>query len=279
MASWFRRVANSTLAVPAAVSIGSRAAFPWRRLGWTLLPVVAPAIVLLSWAAAVQSGVVSRQVLVPPEQVLATFFQLAGSGELSRHLLKSLMRLAVGFAIGGSLGLILGVAMGGSRRIEQLVHPLFSVLRQVPTIALIPALILILGIEETFKIVIVAKATFFPVALAAFRGVRSIPRQYLEVAAVHRVPSWLLATKVLVPATLPHVVAGVRTSLGRSWMMLVASELIAADCGIGQMMEMGRQMFRIDVVMVGVFLTGTIGLVLDGSVRLAERRLAPWKYR
>lgn len=270
---------DTTLAVPAAINLGSRSAFPWRGLGWVLLPCVAPAIVLLAWAGAVQLDLVSRQVLVPPGQVLTAFLQLARSGELSRHLLKSLMRLGVGFAVGGSLGLALGVAMGGSRRIEEVVHPFFSVVRQVPSIALIPALILILGIEEGFKIVIVAKATFFPVALAAFRGVRSIPRHYLEVAAVHRVPRWLLATKVLVPATLPHVVAGVRTSLGRSWMVLVASELIAADCGIGQMMEMGRQMFRIDVVMVGVFLTGAIGLALDGSVRLVEKRLAPWKYR
>jgi sulfonate transport system permease protein len=87
----------------------------------------------------------------------------------------------------------------------------------------------------------------------------------------------VLVTRLFVPATVPHVVAGIRTSLGRSWMVLVAAELVAAESGLGQMMEMGRQMFRIDVVMVGVFVTGVVGLVLDGGVRLLERRLSRWK--
>jgi sulfonate transport system permease protein len=267
-------------AFPKALALPERTAqraVPWVRLVWFVLPLVAPAALLLVWSAAVNLDVVSRQVLVPPRQVLATFVNLVSSGELAMHLRKSLTRLAFGFAIGASLGLVLGVAMGSSRRTEELVAPVFRVARQIPSIALIPALILILGVEEALKIVIVAKATFFPVALAAFEGVRQIPRPYLEVAAVNRVPPYVLVTKLLVPATVPSIVAGVRLSLGRSWMVLVASELMAADSGVGQMMEMGRQMFRIDVVMVGVFVTGAIGLTLDGGVRLIERRLARWK--
>jgi sulfonate transport system permease protein len=167
--------------------------------------------------------------------------------------------------------------MGASTRVEALVSPVFRMARQLPTIALIPALILVFGVEETFKLVVVAKASFFPVALAAFEGVRQIPRAYLDVAAVNRLPARVLVTQLLVPATIPHVVAGVRTSLGRSWMILVASELVAADSGLGQMMEMGRQMFRIDVVMVGVLTAGAVGLALDAGVRWAERRLTRWQ--
>jgi len=242
-----------------------------------VLPLAAPLALLLCWAVTVRLDVVSSQVLVPPGKVLATFVHLARSGELARNLEKSLIRLLVGFSVGASSGLALGIAMGASRVVEQMASPLFQVVRQVPSVALIPALILILGVDETFKIVIVAKATLFPIALAAFQGVRSVPKLYLEVAAVHRLPAHALVRRLLVPATVPHVVAGVRTSLGRAWMVLVASELVAADSGVGQMMEMGRQMFRIDVVMVGVFMTGLVGLLFDGAVRLVERRVARWK--
>jgi sulfonate transport system permease protein len=273
------RTLTITQAVPAtglATPFEART-LSWRRLGWLVLPAAAPLAILLAWSAAVQLELVSRQVLVPPEKVLATFLHLLSTGELAMHVGKSMTRLALGFAAGASSGLALGVAMGASPRVEEAVAPLFRVTRQIPSIALLPALILILGVGESFKIVVVAKASFFPVALAAFEGVRQIPRPYLDVAAVHRLPARVLLTRLLIPATVPHVVAGVRTSLGRSWMILVASELVAADSGLGQMMEMGRQMFRIDVVMVGVFVTGVVGLALDGGVRLLERRLGRWK--
>jgi sulfonate transport system permease protein len=241
------------------------------------LPFFAPLALLALWQLATVSGFVSRQVLIPPAQVLATFIELSKSGELAGHLSESLVRLGLGFALGGTLGLGFGVAMGLSKRVEEYAAPIFQAVRQIPSIALIPAFILIFGVEETFKIVLIVKACFFPVALAALNGVKDIPRHFLEVGAVYRLPRWAMLKLVVLPAILPPIVAGVRISLGRSWIILVAAELMAADRGIGQMMEMGRQMFRLDVVMVGVFMTGVIGLGLDTSVRLAERSMSRWR--
>ncbi len=242
-----------------------------------VLPFLAPLALLALWQLVTATGWVSRQVLVPPVQVFETFLELVKSGELAGHLRESLVRLGLGFALGGTLGLAFGVAMGVSKRVEDYAAPLFQAVRQVPSIALIPAFILVFGVEETFKIVLIVKACFFPVALAALNGVKDIPRQFLEVGAVYRLPRLSLLRLVVLPATLPPIVAGVRLSLGRSWIILVAAELMAADRGIGQMMEMGRQMFRLDVVMVGVFMTGVIGLGLDTSVRLAELRMTRWR--
>jgi sulfonate transport system permease protein len=250
-----------------------------RRWAERALPFLAPLALLGLWQLVTASELVSRQVLVPPGQVFATFLELAKSGELFGHLRESLVRLGLGFALGGTLGLAFGVAMGVSKRVEEYAAPLFQAVRQVPSIALIPAFILIFGVEETFKIILIVKACFFPVALAALNGVKDIPRQFLEVGAVYRLPRWSLLKLVILPATLPPIVAGVRISLGRSWIILVAAELMAADRGVGQMMEMGRQMFRLDVVMVGVFMTGLIGLGLDTSVRLAERSMSRWRQR
>ncbi len=241
------------------------------------MPWIAPAALFACWTLVAAQGLVSHQILVSPAQVARAFGDLWSSGELRHHLVKSLVRLVTGFGIGATLGLAVGVLMGVSRGVEYAVAPAFHAARQIPSIALIPMLILLLGVEEPLKIVVVAKSSFFPVALAAVYGVKQIPRTYLEVAAVHRLPRWDRAWKLVIPAAAPSLVAGLRIALGRSWLVLVACELMAADSGLGQMMEMGRQMFRIDVVMVGVFLTGTIGLILDQSIRLLERRLADWK--
>ncbi len=254
-----------------------RARFGSARLRAVAVPLAAPAALFACWTLAVSHGVVSPQILVSPMQVVRAFGSLWSTGELTHHLIRSLFRLVTGFGIGAGLGLAVGLAMGVSPRVEHSVAPSFHAARQIPSIALIPLLILILGVGEPLKIVIVAKSSFFPVALAVIHGLKQVPRAYLDIAAVHRLTRWDRICRLLIPATAPPLVAGLRIALGRSWLVLVASELMAADSGLGQMMEMGRQMFRMDVVMVGVFLTGTIGLVLDQSVRLFERRLAQWK--
>lgn len=241
--------------------------------------LVSPLLLLAAWQATATAGLFPAQVLVPPSEVVATFRDLIATRELQAHLGESLFRLAIGFAAGAAAGLIFGIALALSKMMERLFGPLFQAVRQVPVIAFIPMLILIFGIEDLFKIVIVAKAAFFPVALATSDSIKGIPRRYFDVAAVYRLPLLPLVTRIVIPATVPPVLTGLRISLSRSWMVLVAAELLAADSGIGQMMEMGRQMFRIDVVMVGVLVTGLIGFALDRSLKLLERRLGRWRTR
>jgi sulfonate transport system permease protein len=239
--------------------------------------LLSPILALAVWVGVSGAGLVPEQLVVPPAAVVDAVIELVDSGELAEHLQKSLFRLFWGFAAGASLGLFFGVLMGLFKTVEVYFSPLFNVVRQVPSIAFIPMLILIFGIEETFKIVIVAKAAFFPVALAAYDSVKGIPKNYFEVARVYRCPAWPLVKNVVVPTTVPQILTGLRLSLGRSWMVLVAAELMAADSGIGQMMEAGRQMFRMDIVVVGVLITGLIGFSLDRGFKYFELRLVRWK--
>ena len=232
---------------------------------------------LLLWQLASASGVFPPQVLVPPSEVVATLAQLWRNGELTGHLGTSLFRLVFGFLAGAATGLAFGTAIALSKLLEALFAPLFQAVRQVPVLAFIPMLVLLLGIEERFKIVVVAVAVFFPVALATFDGVRAIPKSYFEVARLYRTPVLPFVTRILLPAAIPPVLTGLRLGLTRGWLVLVACELLAADSGIGQMMEMGRQMFRIDVVLAGVFVSGLVGFFLDRSVKLVERRFVRWK--
>lgn len=243
------------------------------RLSW----FVSPLAVLLVWALVANAGLFPTQLLVPPQHVWEAFVDLLGSGELREHLQNSLSRLAIGFTIGAGAGLLFGTAMALSKSVEAYCSPLFHTLRQIPSIALIPMFILLFGVEETFKILIVTKAAFFPVALATSEGVKGIPRSHFEVAEVYRLPLFSLLKDVAFPAAAPPIVTGLRISLSRAWMVLVAAELLAADTGLGQMIEMSRQMMRIDIVMVGVVVTGLIGFILDYGFRLLEKHLFRWK--
>lgn len=239
---------------------------------------VGPLALLVAWTWATRRTTrPGGQVLASPEQIFGTVRELLANGQLLHHLSKSPVRLALGFGFGAGAGLVFGLLMGLSRTAEEVCGPLFHAIRQVPSIAFIPMLILVFGIEETFKIVVVAKASFFPVALAATDGVKSIPRGFLEVGRVYGLRGPALVRCILLPAMLPALVTGIRIALGRSWTVLVAAEIIASESGLGQMMEMGRQTMRQDVVLLGVFLTGTFGFLLDRSMRLLERRLAAWR--
>jgi sulfonate transport system permease protein len=243
------------------------------------LVAVSPLLLLAVWIGLCWSHVFPEQILVSPWQVFEAGHDLFETGELGQHLQNSLHRLLLGFVLGGALGLAFGILMGGIKAVERLCAPTFHTFRQIPTIAFIPLLILIFGVEETFKIVVVAQAAFFPVTVATIEAVKGIPRSYFDVAQVYRLSYVQWVSHIVLPATVPPILTGFRISLGRSWMVLVAAELLAAESGIGQMMEMGRQMFRIDVVMVGVILTGVIGFTLDWGFRALESHLIQWKTR
>ncbi|WP_310633370.1 ABC transporter permease [Paraburkholderia sp.] len=256
---------------------------PAPRLRW-LLPALqtaqwwlAPLALAALWWQASAHGWVSAQLLVPPSRAWATALDLWRDGELQQNVLITLHRLATGFAWGASSGALCGLLLARSRTFADYVQPLFDLVRQVPTLTLIPVLILLIGIDEPLKVVVVAKAVFFPVALGARTGVRDVPRDLLEMARHYGLGRAALLRDVIVPAACAPLLTGVRIALARAWLALVAVELLAADSGIGEMMELARQMLRIDVVLVDVFVIGLIGFLLDQLLALAQRWTTRWQ--
>jgi len=250
----------------------------WSDFKW-LTSAISPVVLLLAWILATRAHWFSDRILVPPREVWSAFLELCASGELWDDLKISLLRLSSGFGLGALGGLVLGIILETSSLARSYLNPLFQVLRQVPTLALIPMFILLFGIGETLKIVIIVKSTLYPVALATMEGVRNIPEHYLEVGRAYRLGPWMSFKRILFPAAVPPILTGLRIALGRSWMVLVAIELLTADAGLGQTMETGRQMLRLDIVMVGVIVTGVIGFTLDRGLQFLERALLPWIYR
>jgi sulfonate transport system permease protein len=247
------------------------------RLGRKLPSILSPFLLIGVWEALARSHLFPENILVPPQQVLRTFLDLLADGELVDNIAASAARVLTGFAIGGGLGFTAGLAMGLYPVLERYFGLLFTIIRQVPFIAWAPLLIVAFGIGETFKIIIIANAAFFPVALSTLDGVRNVPRHLKDVASLFRFDRWTLMRTLVLPAALPSILTGLRLALSRSWMIVVAAELFAASSGIGHMMDWARQMFQIDVVMVGVVVTGTVGFILDQILRLVEARFSSWK--
>ena len=240
------------------------------------LPLVVPGVLLALWQLSATFGWVSVQILPPPALVARTFLELLLSGDIGESLWISTQRVLTGFLIGAGAGVAFGVAMGLSRRVEQYLCPLFRAAAQIPSLGWLPFLILLVGIGEALKFLIIAKSCFVPMALNSHEGIRNVPRPYLEVARVFRLGRRALLWRVVLPAALPPVFSGVRLALSHAWIALVIVEMLASTEGIGYLMTWGRTLFQVDVVMAGMVVIGTVGLLMDNGLKRVERRLRRW---
>ena len=160
-------------------------------------------------------------------------------------------------------GLLLGVAMGLSPVFKDYVYPLFKAFSQVPVLGWLPLLMLLVGIDEALKIILISKAALVPIALNTYKGIENVPARYVEVARVLKFSRWQLLTRVIFPAALPPIWNGVRYGFTHAWLALVVVELLASSEGLGYMIVFGRQLFQLDVVTAAVVVVGAVGYVLD----------------
>jgi len=231
--------------------------------GWVL-----PAAILLVWWAAVAGGWSTSPLLVSPAAVWQRGVTQVASGELWVALSASLWRMGWGFAIGAAAGLAVGALLGWSRWAERLVGPSFHTLKQISLFAWIPMLSMWFGLGDASKVAFVAMAAFFPVVLNTFEGLRSVPREYLEVA------------RVVAPAAAPSLFTGIQLSLIYAWLATLGAEyLLASGKGLGNTLIDGREHFWMDLVLFGVVVIGLVGFALNWLLAAAERRLLAWRDR
>ena len=247
---------------------------PYLLLG-LVLPVGA---VLLWWLGSAQSWI-SAQVLPAPALVLKTFERMLGNGELLRNLTASVYRVTLGFSLGATVGLVLGLAMGYWSIVRRLLYPLFRLTAAVPILGWLPLLMLLLGIDEALKVVLIAKAAFIPVTLNTYQGVRSVPRNYREVGALYQFNSWQVFRQLLLPCAFPSIWGGIRFGISRCWMALVLVELLSSTEGVGYLMFSGQQLMQMDLVVVSVVVVAFIGLLVDGILEVVGWRLLRWRPR
>ena len=236
-----------------------------------------PLAVLALWQLSAILGWVPEQVLPPPAAVFKVFSEMLVSGELWDNLRISMVRVFAGFGIGLALGLLLGGAMGLFPTFRDYVFPLFKAFSQVPVIGWLPLLILLVGIDEGLKFLLIAKAALVPVVINTCQGIQSVPNRYVEVARVYGFTRWQMLHKVVFPAATAPIWNGVRYGLTHAWLALVVVELLASSEGIGFLIVYGRQLFQLDVVLAAVLAVGIVGFVLDKLLASTEAWLLRWR--
>ena len=267
------------LASPAAALRGpepARRPLP-RAVAGAAAGLVVPLAALVLWTALSRLGWLPEQILPPPELVWETAVSMWQGGEITHHAGISLLRVLQGFALGAAAGLALGLAMGLSPTVEDYARPLFTAVAQVPALGWIPLLMLVVGIDEALKVLVIAKAAFVPVTLNTLSGVRAVPTAYIEVARVFRFDRGQLLRRVVLPAAVPPIFTGIRYGLTHAWLALVAVELLASAEGLGYLLVWGRQMFWLDTVIVAMAVIGAVGLVMDRLLAAVEARLQRWR--
>jgi len=243
--------------------------------GWVL-----PGLLLLLWWAAAHFGWSTSPLLVPVEKVWQTAVEQARSGELFEALRASLWRDLAGFAIGASAGIVFGTVLGLSRLFENLVGPSFHTLKQISLFAWIPLISVWFGLGDAAKVAFLSLAAFFPVVLNTFEGLRSVPREYIEVARVFEFSRWQLLRRVVLPSAAPSIFAGLHLGLIYAWLATLGGEyLLVSGKGIGNTMIDGREHFWMDLVLFGVIVVGLVGFSLNWIASRMESRALAWRAR
>jgi sulfonate transport system permease protein len=244
-----------------------------RSAGWIALPWLLPAVCAALWSLGSRYGWISAQVLPPPSLVFDTLAAMIRSGELWMHVGASLSRVAVGFGAGVLLGLILGGVLGLSRTAEAYVLPAFNAIVQVPVLGWLPFLMIVVGIGEPLKYILIAHAALVPVTLGTLQGFRQTPNAFNEVARVFRYTRSQTIFSVILPSAIPVIGTSVRLAFTKAWLTLVVVELVASSEGLGYLIVYGRQLFQLDLVLASVLVVGAIGYLADRFLTVVEARL------
>ena len=242
-----------------------------------LLSVAAVAGLILAWEAVGRSGVVRPVFLPPPLAVLDEGWRMVASGEIFGHLGASLFRILTGFALGSLAGICAGVALGFFRTAEAVGTPIINALFPIPKIALLPLLILWLGIEEQSKVAVIALGVFFPMAINTYAGVRHVDPVLVRAAVSLGAGRRSVIRKVIIPGALPMIFAGFKLGAGTSLLLLVAAEIINARRGLGAMINSAGDLMQTTKLMVGLVILSLLGLASAWALAALERRLIPWK--
>ena len=249
-----------------------------RRRLWRGL--VLPAVLLITWAVATTWHLVDTRIMVSPWQVVQTAWTETISGHVLLGLGYSISRNLTGFAIGGLLGILVGTLLGTSRLAEKLLGPTFNAVKQIALFAWIPLLSVWFGMGEPAKVALIALAVFYPVVVNTFEGIRSVSRDFIEVGRAFEFSRWQLYRRVILPSATPQIFTGLHLALIYSWLATVGAEyFLKAGPGIGNIMIDGRERFRMDQVIFGVVIIGTVGFIYNRIATTIEGRLLRWRQR
>jgi NitT/TauT family transport system permease protein len=242
-----------------------------------LLSIASPVALLVIWQIASSVGALDARFVPSPVSIGLAAYDLIATGELFMHLEVSLFRIFAGFALGAIPGIAIGVLMGLSRWMRAALDPIVAALYPIPKIALLPLVMLYLGIGEISKVVLVAFAVVFLVLINSMAGVLAIEPVYFDVAKNYNAPRRKLWTRVVIPAALPFIFVGMRLGIGVALIVIVAAEFVAARSGIGFLIWSSWEVLRVENMFVGIIVITVLGVVTTLVLREIERWAIPWR--
>ncbi|MGE0338897.1 MAG: ABC transporter permease [Xanthobacteraceae bacterium] len=242
--------------------------------------ILAPWLVIVGiWYALAYSGLINEALIPKPHVVAARFWELLTQARLPLDIWMSTQRVFLGVAAGITLAVPVGFVLGWYRQVRTFIDPLINFFRALPPIALIPLVVVYFGIGEIAKVVILFYASFFAGVIVMYEGIAQISPIYVRVARTLGATDSEIFRKVIIPLTVPHMLTALRVALGVAWATLVASELIAAQQGLGALIQNASSFFQLDIIYVGIICIGFIALAMDLAIRAFTKRLVSWQER
>jgi len=235
-------------------------------------------LLLVLWEVSARFWVASPN-WPPVSHVLKALFLGLYAGELGTVALSSLVRMSCGFVIGALLGVIVGLLMARSRYIRALLNPSIELLRPIPIPAIVPPLILILGIDNAMKVSVIAFSSFFPILINTIQGATTVERTLLAMARTFRISKWTTLSKIVLPAALPYIFAGLRISLSLAFIVTIVAEMIAGSQGLGYYLVSMQFAMRLSDMYAGVLLLAIAGFTLNELFIRIERSTLVWHDR
>lgn len=246
----------------------------WSRTGVRVAGgFVVPVALFAVWQAVTGLGLVPTYRLPAPMDVVSAAAQLADDGALWLYIAISVQRVILGFAIGSAVGLAVAAVVGLTRSGDVLLSPILAAFRAIPSLALVPLLLLWLGAGEESKVTLVAIGAFFPVFTTVAGALRHVDPHLVEMGRSFGLRGWQLFRSVQLPATIPSFISGLRLALAQSWLFLVAAELLGASMGLGFLLDESRQTGRVDRIFLAIVILAVLGAVSNALVTLVQRRL------
>lgn len=234
-------------------------------------------IFFLGWEVGVRTGLIDGNLVPAPSAVIKALSDLAQAGLLFQDTAASVLRVTIGFLIAAFIAIPLGMLLGRSTRLAAYVMPLIDLIRPISVIAWIPLAILWFGLGDGSAWFIIFLGAFFPIFTNTYMGAKSVQKIHIQVAQCFGASRWLFIRQVLLPSTLPYIVAGLRVGLGVGWMCVIAAELIAATSGLGYMIQMARTTIEPEKVIAGMVVIGVIGFLMNAIMLWVERHLISWQ--
>ncbi len=249
-----------------------------RRLWTSAVPVLTIVAALAAWEALVRLRGIAPIYLPAPSSVLGYLWRMIADGSMPYHLGITLLRIFVGFALAAVCGILLGVVMGMSRTVARVADVWIAALYPLPKISLIPLLIIWVGTGEAYKIVISAVSAFFPIVISTYAGIRQTDRGLIKAAKDLGANARQIQLKVVIPAAVPSIFAGLHLGMGVAIILVVAAEMIGGSSqgGMGWLLISSGQVMETEKVFASLIVLAVVGAVVIKLQQWIDRKVAPW---